>query len=363
MIKRLMLTALATAIVATTIAETDTAHFIVETHSVRATCVDYTLPVTFKLDSTSGNIWRFTGTDFVQIPVAGTWSAGVNQGSGIDTEEQRRSVALLKKMNELVIPEINFRQVNIYDAIAFLQEASIKQDPEKRGISIIGNIGTPPVQTNDPFAVADEDGFPLVQTDGDEDGWVPLITFSSRNITFYEALKIVTEVANMRYRITGDVVMIVPFVYPMGEIVISVYDFLPSTVERIQNCQPELFETNMPPATAENSWKKFFSESGVSWPCGTYIKPLPLIGKVVVCNTYQNLAVFEQVMEAINTYPPRPGRFRLISAEGTSPTALLLLDSNTGHAWQYDIFKVAEDGKTIHTDSFFSIPEREKTPN
>lgn len=347
------LSALVAMVAATLRADTEPARFVVETHSVHTSRGDLALPVTFKLDSISGNIWRFTGTDFVQIAVARTWSAGVDQGPEVDTEEQRRRAALLKKMNEIVIPEVDLRQANLYDVIEFLHEASVKHDPEKRGVSLIMHVGVSPAQTDgdDPFA----------ETQADAVAEVPLITFKARQITLREALKIVTGIAGLSDRVEGGVVMIAPVCHP-DAFANRLYDFLPATEERVRNYRPELLGTNLSPATAEDRWKQYFADFGVTWPAGTSIKPVPFVGKVVVCNTDENLVLFEKVMEAINTYPPRPGRFRLVVAEGASPRTLLLLDSDTGHTWRYDVSDV-DGGKRIRSDSFLSIPERQRTSN
>jgi hypothetical protein len=352
---RFTLTALAAVVAATSVADTQSARFVLETHPVQPLRGDRTLSVMFKLDTVSGDIWRFSGSDFVRIPVANTWSAGVDRTSRDDIEKQRRRAALLKKMDDIVIPEIDFRQAKLHDALEFLQEASVKHDAEKRGMSFILKLGgsSPQANVNDPFA----------EPDTSEDAWEPLITFSARDITLHEAIDIITDVAGLRYRIEGGVVVIVPYACHMGQLEYRLYDLLPSTVEKLQNYQPELFSTNLPPAVAEDRWKLFFSELGVTWPSSASINPVPLIGKVVVCNTYQNLVSFEQIMETINSYPSRPNRFRLMLAAGASPAALFLIDSDTGHTWQYEVSELAENGNTIQSDSFLSIQERKRTPN
>ncbi|MDA0990676.1 MAG: hypothetical protein O3A51_08000, partial [Verrucomicrobia bacterium] len=51
---------------------------------------------------------------------------------------------ILKKMGEIIIPEIDFRQANIHDVVEFLQEASLQFDETgdtSKGINIILNLG------------------------------------------------------------------------------------------------------------------------------------------------------------------------------------------------------------------------------
>lgn len=355
---KLTIAALLTIGAATAFADTRSGRFVIETYSIYRPSDGNALPITFKLDSTSGNIWRFTGTDFAQIPVAETWSSGVDRGLKDDTpEEQRQRRALLKKMDDIVIPEIDFRQVNIRDAIKFIYEESVKYDADKRGVNLILKIGTPPVNP----AKTDSNGFfsqPVSDTHAE-----PTVTFTASHITLHEAITIVSDIAGLKYRIDANSIRFVPYGCPLEELAYRIYDFSPSTVERIQSYQPELFATNLPPATTEEKWKQFFSDLGVTWPTRSSINPVPIIGKVVVYNSPQNLDSFENIIEAIATYPPRSGRFSLVSTDGVSPSALLLVDSDTGHTWQYDISEVDVDGKTVMSDSFLSIPARRRPPN
>lgn len=96
----------------------------------------------------------------------------------------------LKTLESVVIPEIDFRQVNIHDCLQFLEEVSAQFGPATTNGS--GNrIRIVAMQLGD-------------GTD------VPLITFRARQINLLEALKILTHVANLQFRIRGREVIVEP---------------------------------------------------------------------------------------------------------------------------------------------------------
>jgi hypothetical protein len=340
----------------------ESSRFVIETHPVSSAESQGELSVTLKLDTFTGDIWRYTGGDFLQIPVARTWSGGVDRNAKGNIDEQRGRAALLKRMDTIVIPEIDFRQTKVRDALIALQEASARCDPKGQGVNLILNLnlGAVPVQTGttDPFASASAGTI-------DETKWVPPITFSAKQITLRAALNIVTEVAGLRYKVKDGAVMVLPIGSDLSEIVYRLYDLLPSTLKRIQECQPALYETNQSPASAESRWKEFFSPlgGGVGWPSGSSIKPVPIMGKVFVANTPDGLAAFEGILQGINSYPPRAGRFRLQAVRKGAFPVLLLLDSDTGHTWQYDVTALDDAKREILSDTFLSVPEREKDPD
>jgi hypothetical protein len=130
--------------------------------------------------------------------------------SKVLTKEQQ----ILEKMKAIIIPEIDFRQANVHDVIDFLQYASVEFDPKsehrQRGVSSILNLGTPsatPAATTDPF---EADPFAEPPGGQHQTADVPLITFSARHVSLFEAMNIVCKVCNLQWAIQDGVVMIEP---------------------------------------------------------------------------------------------------------------------------------------------------------
>ena len=135
---------------------------------------------------------------------------------------------------------------------------------------------------------------------------------SARFINLYDALKLVCDVTGMKFRIRGNIVMIVPLNDPDAELVTRSYNVLSSLTERVGAAQSEMGaqqqggeNTFMQTADmgAKQDWKVFFQQMGVTWPDGSSISYMATIGKLRVTNTAEQLAMFEQVLEDLNVTP------------------------------------------------------------
>lgn len=231
-----------------------------------------------------------------------------------------------KKLKSIVIPEVSFRPpATIVDAIDFFKQASRDyDDPEipldQRGVNLILKLSSAAqssategakegAASNDPFAAS------ATATTG-----IPVIpAMSARFISLYDALKLVCDVTGMKFRISGNIVMIVPLNDPDKQLITRAYNVLPTLSERLGSASSELSNTgagnarggdstfmatgNMGEARDEEKWKQFFQQMGVQWPIGASISYLATIGKLRVTNTQEELATFEQVLEDLNVTP------------------------------------------------------------
>jgi hypothetical protein len=237
-------------------------------------------------------------------------------------EYESQRTRMIEKMKSIKIPEIDFRQANIYDVIDFLSEASIENDSaaeagEKKGVDIILNLGTgrptAPVSDDpfaDPFADVLGVGGPAPASE------IPLITFHARYVTLLEALRIVTSVAGLKYTIRDSVVMVVPLDAPDSDIVVRMYDAVPGIEERIGCIAAELGTAQQESESGDfisigssdlsrerSDWKQFFETMGVAWPEGSSVRYVPGINKLIVANTGNNLVTFDQTLSALDVRP------------------------------------------------------------
>lgn len=238
-------------------------------------------------------------------------------------QDEIQRMAILEKMENIRIPEVDFRQANIRDVVNFLFQQSAEFDPEpdpdrRRGVNIILNLdadqaGPAPTAPADPFAPA-----AAAATGAASE---TLVTFSARDITLKEALDIVVDIAGLKYLIRGNVVMVMPRDAAVGEIVHRMYDVLPSAILRLQELSSAVvgggqaggrrggagdFLSLDPTGSTggeDVDLKTFFQEMGVEWPARSSIKFVRGLGKLVVANTLENLTVFEKVLSILNVVP------------------------------------------------------------
>jgi general secretion pathway protein D len=235
-----------------------------------------------------------------------------------------QSVSLIEdKMKKIIIDEVEFRQANMHDVVDFLNKRSrdcdkSAEDESKKGVNIIFNpnpggpssaaVAAPKPAADDPF------GAPAAGAGGAASG-VPEVTFSARYITLYNALKIITSVSGLKWRIDGDVVMIIPFDWDPATIEMRMYPVEPTFIERVK-----LTSSAMPAVTTVGGremkgleaggnaegvadLKESFIQMGMTFPKGSTINYNPGIGKVIVANTSDNLAIFEKLLGELNVVP------------------------------------------------------------
>jgi|GEM_PF-4402870 len=126
-------------------------------------------------------------------------------------DQENKSVEQLvsKKLKSIVIPEVIFRSpATLVDAINFFWSASRDyDDPEiplnQRGVNLVLTLGL-----SEPAAAASNDpNDPFAATYKT----VPVVhTMSARNISLFDALKLVCDVTDTKFRIIGNIVRIVP---------------------------------------------------------------------------------------------------------------------------------------------------------
>ncbi len=232
---------------------------------------------------------------------------------------------LQQKMERIIIPRIEFRQANIRDVVNFLVEASREADPDKEGVNIILNLSVPEgarmatpapaPQAADPWDDWDQ---PLTAAPADSGvGPIPTITLNLRRISLMEAIRYITEVAGLKFRVEESAVIITPAGIVTGRVVTRLYPVQPSFQDIIAERSEEAaapaggFGTTgefggfgeRRPAVRRSDVKDFFERAGVPFPVGTSISYNASISRLIVANTPENLDVFERILSQLNVVP------------------------------------------------------------
>jgi len=272
--------------------------------------------------------------DYALVSDANYMTPG-RRGEKKTTDDRRERV--MKKMESIVIPEIDFKQANIRDVIEFLRMSSEQFDKtgdDIKGVNIILKLGkggrsaaaapAAAAPAADPFAAAaPADGAPAAG--GGED--IDLVTFSARGINLKQALKIVTDYCQLKSRVDdGGIVMVVPKDEPEGQIIVRTYN-----VRNIENLitigsqyasgsallggrlqEKEAAAGGGAAAGAggggeagasEADLQGFFKAFGVAWPQGSSVKYIKAVGKMIVANTDENLLLVEKALENFDQAP------------------------------------------------------------
>ncbi len=243
----------------------------------------------------------------------------------VDPTDRRLARRLRERMEAITIPRIDFRDADIQDVIAFLRDVSEEQDPDRMGgvniiLQIEGAAPARPAPTPAPVDPGDFWGIdpePLLDTPATPraPSRVDPISLTLRNVSLLDAIRYVTDVAGLRYRIEDNAVIITPKDRPVGALITRFYPVQPSIVDVVieREEQPDTGFgrpagdfIGMPSAQAEvrrADVRSFFEQSGVPFPEGTSITYNAQISQLIVTNTAENLELFERILAQLNVIP------------------------------------------------------------
>ena len=232
---------------------------------------------------------------------------------------------IIKRMKDMRLPTISFKPpATIIDAVEFFRGASKDYDNpeiplERRGFNMV--LKTPEVLTSTVGTDAgdDDDSFSATADDEAESSGqagvpvIPMITAS--DVTFYEALKLVCDSVNYKFKVQGKIILVMQKDMTTDEMVTRSYPVLGSFIERMGGATSDLKEMKQAgfggasakkddgEENQEKDWKAFFEMMGVQWPEGSTIMYIKTIGKLRVKNTYENLAELEKALTEMNADP------------------------------------------------------------
>ncbi|HPC19435.1 MAG: hypothetical protein KBC66_09335 [Kiritimatiellae bacterium] len=244
----------------------------------------------------------------------------IAKAGGVDS--RTGAARLQEKMRTIIIPAVEFRQANINDVVNFLVEASIAADTEKEGVNIILNLGpggggTAPAI---PEALPAADEWGDFGADAGFDAGLPAagaapgvrdITLNLRRISMLDAIKYITEVAGLKYRVEEAAVIITPIDAPTGNIITRMYPVQPSFMDVIverqasseEERESEFVSMSGRVTMTKSDVKEFFEKTGVKFPAGASITYNAAISQLIVANTADNLETFERILQQLNVVP------------------------------------------------------------
>ncbi len=258
--------------------------------------------------------------------VRNAWNPPIRATSAGSGEQQQGTVdsqgagqrALREKMEAITIPSIEFRQANVTDVILFLQQASIANDTSGSGVSFIMKLGaggtaaTPAAtDSSDPWATPSTEGG--ATPDSAPVSSSPSITLNLRRVTLLDAVKYITELANLRFRIEEYAVIIVPMDAVIDQMVTRFYPVMPSiqeiTIDKGENAEADFTQVDAGLVSSgtsivrKNDMQSFFERMGVKFPPGSSITYNATISQLIVNNTPENLDKLEAILPEINLIP------------------------------------------------------------
>ena len=231
---------------------------------------------------------------------------------------------IIEMMKQIEIPELDFRQAIIYDVIKFLVDASRKHAPDSfserdkiKGINMVLKLDDEAGATSAPSEP--DDIFGGAAESGPGGGSARTVTLNVRYISLYDALNTITKVTGLKYRIEGDIVVIVDEKDPEGELIQRTYPVMGTFEETIFDVAEtsggsgrgggggggEFIDIgdDISVDRGERTPQQAFEELGVEFPKGSSLRYVRQLGKIFVSNTAGNLLKLEEILRELNVTP------------------------------------------------------------
>ncbi len=260
-------------------------------------------------------------------PIRRTAAGPIESDPGQMKTTQPDTQQLREKLMAITIPSVNFRQATISDVINFLREASEANDPQKVGVNIILKLDSGGAAAPTPVAPTTpaEDlwgplgGGPAAPTEAApsapmESAGTPTITLTLRRVTLFDAIKYVTEVAGLKFRLEGNAVIITPKDVVFN-VITRLYPVMPSIMTTAVEKKEETggqtgagggfggLGGSTIRTTPDDDIKAMFERMGVPFPPGTSISYNSAISQLIVTNTAENLEILERILPQIDAVP------------------------------------------------------------
>ena len=212
--------------------------------------------------------------------------ADVPQTTGVYGTTASAGAYYSEKMGKLIFPRVQFENASLEEALEFLRIKTrdydtFERDPAKKGINVIVKPGVAPSQAK--------------------------ITLDLKDVPMDEALKYITELAGMKYKVEPFAVVVTPVSDSAVELYVRTYTVPPTFLEL---GQPGVVGRGNSPAEV------VLSSHGIQFPEGASASFVPANLQLIVKNTQPALDQVEAIVENM-------GRMHAARKQMTAKTGLL----------------------------------------
>jgi type II secretory pathway component GspD/PulD (secretin) len=185
---------------------------------------------------------------------------------------------VLNKLKEIIIDKISFEEVSIPTAFRYLRQCSKEKDPEKIGVNFVlrGKINETTGLTESAENNANQNN---QNQNAPADTEVTPLTMELDNIPLETVIKYICKLANLKYRVDENAVVVASKDVPLDDVVTKVYPLDNGTI-----VLPE-----------GQTIQDFLSEKGITFEAGSSAVYKDYIGRLIMTNTpkeHKNLEAF-----------------------------------------------------------------------
>ena len=234
-------------------------------------------------------------------------------GSSFGTNTAANSKdAINNKLNKIIIDRMDLDQASIREVVDFLKQKSRQldnstDDPKKKGVNIVLKLASPAA------APAPVDGqvaeIPASESGVTED---TKISIALKNVPLIEAVRYLTELSGLKYKIEPFAVSIIPITENTEELVTKEYrvppGFIPASAGESTASGPT--PGNAPSGdantriTGRRNATQYFTEQGVPFPTGAFAQYIASGSKLIVRNTQAAVDLIDTIVEGATGVAP-----------------------------------------------------------
>ena len=211
------------------------------------------------------------------------------------------------KLNKIIIDRIDLDQASIREVVDFLKQKSRQldtstEDPKKKGVNIVLKI-----DSQSPVALSTDEQVAEPTTTPDTK-----ISISLKNVPLIEAVRYMTEIAQLKYKIEPFAVSIIPQAENTEELVTKEYrvppGFIPASAGESVPSRP--LPGGQATGDANTRIKgtrdaaKYFADQGVAFPTGASAIYIPSGSKLIVKNTQAAVDLIDTIVEGATGVAP-----------------------------------------------------------
>lgn len=242
---------------------------------------------------------------------------GRDTGAGAQSRDNSNSSteAINAKLNRIIIPKISLTDTTIREAVDFLKQRSRELDTttddpsQKRGVNIVlklPNVAIAPVsiETGAAGLGTESPAQPTVTPDS-------RVTLTLNNVPLIEALRYLTDLAGLKFKVEPFAVSIVPITENTDDLLTKEYrvapGFIPANSASADASLPAAGTTpNI--STARIGGRidalSFLKEQGVPFPVGSSAQYIAAGSKLIVRNTQNALDLIDVLVDAASGERP-----------------------------------------------------------
>jgi hypothetical protein len=196
------------------------------------------------------------------------------------TPDPNATSMVQRKLQNIIIPRLEFREATVSEALDFLKHKASSldtDDPGRRGVNIVLNA---PDETR--------------------------ITVALTNVSLGDALRYVTNLAGLKYKVEQYAVTVVPLSTPIDTLITKEFRVPRGFLAAAQAAEDK--RSGGSGLTNRLEARDYLVASGIAFPPGSSAIYLPGSGKLIVKNTQENIDLVDAIVESsIANGPPSSG--------------------------------------------------------